>query len=259
MAAVNSSNHRQRGDRRPSSMAPTRKPHEVLARIADGTVTVRVLRPNATSVDLMLGGERIPMAHVHRGVWAAAVPGDDVPDYRLSVAYDGDPLPMTPTDSCPPGEVDQHLISGAVTNRSGRSWVHPCLMNHPRTRSRGLICRPGHPMQRCPRCRRLQLLGWHRSSMRSLGSTGIWEIFVPEIGDGAVTSSTSSGMTVLRRLKGRPVRKRHGDSTRNRVRGSRLTMSGTTRRDDHAAPRERDPHGTDEHLRNCTSRRGSQG
>ena len=36
------------------------QPHEVLGpHIADGTVTVRVLRPNATSVDLMLGGERI--------------------------------------------------------------------------------------------------------------------------------------------------------------------------------------------------------
>ena len=44
------------------------QPHEVLGpHIADGVVTVRVLRPNATSVDLVVGGEHIPMAHIHRG------------------------------------------------------------------------------------------------------------------------------------------------------------------------------------------------
>ena len=44
------------------------QPHEVLGpHIADGTVTIRVLRPNATSVDMMLGGERIR-------VWQATNP-----------------------------------------------------------------------------------------------------------------------------------------------------------------------------------------
>ena len=64
--------------------------HEVFGpHIADGTVTVRVLRP--TQPLLTHAGRRThPMAYVHRGVWAAAVPGDEKKNC-LFVAYDGDP------------------------------------------------------------------------------------------------------------------------------------------------------------------------
>ncbi len=185
------------------------QPHEVLGpHIADGTVTVRVLRPNATSVDLMLGGERIPMAHVHRGVWAAAVPGDDVPDYRLSVAYDGDPLPADDPYRFLPtlGEVDQHLIS---EGRHEQVWEVMGAHTHVYETIHG----PVHGVSFAvwaPNAKGVRVVGdfnyWDGTAtpMRSLGSTGIWEIFVPEIGDGARYKFDVLGHDGVRRLKADP-------------------------------------------------------
>ena len=52
-------------------------PHSILgAHPSGGVVTVRTLRPHATTVEVEVGSQRYPMTHVHQGVWAAALPGD---------------------------------------------------------------------------------------------------------------------------------------------------------------------------------------
>ena len=185
------------------------QPHEVLGpHIADGVVTVRVLRPNATSVDLVVGGEHIPMAHIHRGVWAAAVAGDDAPDYRLSVAYDGDSLPADDPYRFLPtlGEVDQHLIS---EGRHEQLWqvmgAHTHLYETPHGPVHGVSFAVW-----APNAKGVRVVGdfnyWDGTAtpMRSLGSTGIWEIFVPEIGDGARYKFDVLGHDGVRRLKADP-------------------------------------------------------
>ena len=60
------------------------------------------------------GGSRVPMTHVHQGVFSATVPGTTVPDYRIAVTYPGageivgdDPYRHLPTL----GEIDLHLIA----------------------------------------------------------------------------------------------------------------------------------------------------
>ena len=59
-------------------------PHAILgAHPYSGAVTIRVLRPMATSVVVVTSGERLPMTHEHRGVWVAVVPGDVVPAYTI--------------------------------------------------------------------------------------------------------------------------------------------------------------------------------
>src|SRR4030088_2252368 len=73
-------------------------PHSILgAHPANGGVVVRVLRPLAQAVTVVLpDGTRFPAEHVHEGVFAVTLPAAQVPDYRVAVTYpaaDGSPLP----------------------------------------------------------------------------------------------------------------------------------------------------------------------
>src|SRR5260370_42153903 len=66
-------------------------PHSVLgAHPGPGGVIIRALRPLATSVTLVLDdGRRLPMTHVHQGVFAVTVPDEKVPGYRVAATYPG--------------------------------------------------------------------------------------------------------------------------------------------------------------------------
>src|ERR1700728_1159843 len=66
-------------------------PHSVLgAHPGPGGVTIRALRPLAATVIAVLAdGRRVPMAHLHEGVFSVTVPGSTVPDYRIAVTYQG--------------------------------------------------------------------------------------------------------------------------------------------------------------------------
>ena len=91
-------------------------PHSVLgAHPGPDGIVVRALRPMATSVTLILDdGRRIPMPHLHRGVFAVTLPEEKVPGYRIGAAYRGseqetvqdDPYRYLPTL----GEFDLYLI-----------------------------------------------------------------------------------------------------------------------------------------------------
>jgi 1,4-alpha-glucan branching enzyme len=185
------------------------EPHQILGpHISDGTVTIRVLRPNASGVDVVIGDQRYPTTHVHRGVWAVAVPGDDAPDYRLSVAYEGDSLPADDPYRFLPslGEVDQHLIS---EGRHEQVWevmgAHTHIYDTPHGPVHGVSFAVW-----APNAKGVRVVGdfnyWDGTStpMRSLGSTGIWELFVPEIGDGARYKFDVLGHDGIRRLKADP-------------------------------------------------------
>ena len=53
----------------------------------DGVI-IRALRPLATSVTAVLDdGRRLPMEHVHQGVFAVTVPDEKVPGYRIAAVY----------------------------------------------------------------------------------------------------------------------------------------------------------------------------
>src|ERR1700751_2475647 len=64
-------------------------PHSVLgAHPGPGGVIIRALRPLATSVTAVLDdGRRLPMEHVHQGVFAVTVPDEKVPGYRIAAGY----------------------------------------------------------------------------------------------------------------------------------------------------------------------------
>ncbi|MFC4105892.1 1,4-alpha-glucan branching protein GlgB [Micromonospora zhanjiangensis] len=152
-------------------------PHALLgAHPRDGSTVIRTLRRGAREVAVLVGTDRHPMRRVHdEGVFEATVPGE-VPDYRLDV--DG-----TPTDDpyhYPPtlGEVDLHLIG---EGRHERLWT--VLGARPRDDlgDGGVSFAVWAPAARGVRVVG-DFTGWGPHDgwpMRSLGASGVWEIFVP--------------------------------------------------------------------------------
>src|SRR4051812_40888837 len=67
-----------------------RNPHSVLGahRVRPGVIAVRVHRPDATAVQVIVGGDEIVAKQVHAaGIWAAELEGNDPLAYRLRVSY----------------------------------------------------------------------------------------------------------------------------------------------------------------------------
>jgi 1,4-alpha-glucan branching enzyme len=171
-------------------------PHSVLgAHAGPDSTTVRALRPLAASVAVVLpDGRRFPMTHVHQGVFAATVPGGSVPDYRLAVTYPdpaaagttaGATLPEVVSDDpyrhLPTlGELDLHLIA---EGRHEQLWQ--VLGAHVSEKADGT----GFAVW-APSARGVRVIGdfnhWDGRGhpMRSLGASGIWELFVPGVDAG---------------------------------------------------------------------------
>jgi 1,4-alpha-glucan branching enzyme len=166
-------------------------PHSILGAHPSGSRTVvRTLRPDAVAVSLRpSGGTPVAMQRVHDGGVFEAVVDGEVGDYRLGVTYgDGyehivdDPYRWLPTL----GEVDLHLIG---EGRHERLWT--VLGAHCRTYDTA-----GGPVSGisfavwAPNAQGIRVLGdfnhWDGRAypMRSLGSSGVWELFVPGAGDG---------------------------------------------------------------------------
>ncbi len=168
-------------------------PHSVLgAHPGPSGTVVAALRPLASSVVAVLpDGSRHPMEHVHQGVFAVTLPVSRLPDYRLAVAYpvpgtDGTAtMPETVTDDpyrhLPTlGELDLHLIS---EGRHEQLWQ--VLGAHVSEKGGGTAFAVW-----APNARGVRVIGefnhWDGRAhpMRSLGGSGVWELFVPGVDAG---------------------------------------------------------------------------
>ena len=165
-------------------------PHRVLGVHLDaGVVTVRTLRPLADRVVVVTDAGEHEAVHEHSGVWAAAFAGDAVPDYRLAVTYGevtstaDDPYRFLPAL----GAMDLHLI------REGRHeelWtvLGANIRHYPG--AMGDVDGTAFAVW-APNARAVRVVGdfnhWQGTphAMRSLGDSGVWEIFVPSVGAGA--------------------------------------------------------------------------
>ena len=161
-------------------------PHSILgAHEYDDHTVIRVLRPNAQEVAALIGKDRYEFSHVEDALFAVAVPFMGLIDYRLEVTYpDGnvhtvaDPYRFLPTL----GEVDLHLFS---EGRHERLWE--ALGAHPRTYSTadGPVDGVSFAVW-APNAKGVSLIGdfnhWtgNDAPMRTLGSTGVWEVFWPD-------------------------------------------------------------------------------
>jgi 1,4-alpha-glucan branching enzyme len=159
-------------------------PHSVLgAHPGDDGVTIRALAHLAEDVAIVTADGRYPARHEQGGIWVALLPGTTVPDYRLEVVYDGerttvdDPYRFFPTI----GELDLHLIG---EGRHETLWT--ALGSHVRAFDSVLGPVSGVSFAVwAPNARAVRVVGDHngwdgrRHSMRSLGGSGVWELFVP--------------------------------------------------------------------------------
>ncbi|HEY3951746.1 MAG TPA: 1,4-alpha-glucan branching protein GlgB [Streptosporangiaceae bacterium] len=196
-------------------------PHAVLgAHPGPDGITVRTLKPLATSVTVLLAdGRRFGMEHVHGGVFACLLPADvagapgQVPDYRLAVSYTDsaansaaagaadhgtetimdDPYRHQPTV----GEMDLYLIGEGrheelwrvlgshlrVYSGSGQGRRQPFIEIFAVTAGASFAVW-------APNARGVRVIGdfnhWDGRGhpMRSLGGAGVWELFIPGIGEG---------------------------------------------------------------------------
>jgi 1,4-alpha-glucan branching enzyme len=185
-------------------------PHSILGAhpSADGVV-IRALRPLATSVTVVLDdGRRFPMAHVAQGVFEVTLPEEKVPDYRIAVSYApgggdetefDDPYRYLPTLS----EFDLHLIS---EGRHEELWR--VLGAHVReiSQSTGTAFAVW-----APNARGVRVAGdfnyWDGTThpMRSLGGSGVWELFIPGVTDGTRYKYSICGPDEVWRGKADPL------------------------------------------------------
>ena len=187
-------------------------PHGILGpHPYDGSVTVRTLKPLASSVIAeMNDGSSVELHHEFEGVWVGVLPTAKVPDYRIRVTYgDGiqhtidDPYRFLPTL----GEVDLHLIG---EGRHEELWnvlgAHVREYEGPMGPVRGTSFAVW-----APNARAIRLVGdfnqWDSAAhpMRSLGSSGIWELFVPGVGEGNRYKFEILGSDGSRRAKADPM------------------------------------------------------
>ncbi|HVV22900.1 MAG TPA: 1,4-alpha-glucan branching protein GlgB [Pseudonocardiaceae bacterium] len=160
-------------------------PHSVLGvhTVPDGIV-VRAYRPGARAVAVVAGDKHVPLTEVADGLFAGTLP-EHPGSYLLEVDYDGtvvtvdDPYRWLPTV----GELDLHLIG---EGRHERLWevlgAHPRTYDTPHGAVDGVSFAVWAPTARGVRVTG-DFDGWdgRANPLRSLGSSGVWEIFVPGI------------------------------------------------------------------------------
>ena len=175
-------------------------------------VVLRALRPGAEKVVALIAGDRVELEHRHAGVWEARVNGGTLTDYRLEVTYDGatypadDPYRYLPTL----GEVDLHLIG---EGRHEELWT--VLGAHVRDydTASGPVTGTSFAVW-APSARGVRVVGdfngWDGRShpMRSLGSSGVWELFIPSVGEGTRYKFSVLGADSVWRDKADPMARR---------------------------------------------------
>ena len=185
-------------------------PHALLGPHPDGdAVTIRVLRPGADAVAVVTTDLRLDLVHEHRGIWVGALPRVTVPEYSLEVRYGDttvvgdDAYRFLPTL----GEMDLHLIG---EGRHEQLWQ--VLGAHTRRfpGASGDIDGVSFAVW-APNAQGVRVIGdfnyWDGVGhpMRSLGATGIWEIFLPGLGDGTVYKFAILGRDGVWREKADPM------------------------------------------------------
>ncbi len=166
----------------------SRRPHDVLGAhpvTVDGVdgVVVRALLPNAAHVAVLVGEHEFPMQRDEHGLFVAFLSDRRVPLTYQLVVTDGqgarrvqdDPYRFLPTV----GEIDLHLFN---QGRHLRLWEklgsHPCEID-------GV---PGTAFAVwAPNAQRVSVIGsfnhWdgRAHTMRMLGTSGVFELFVPDV------------------------------------------------------------------------------
>ncbi|MFI7323203.1 1,4-alpha-glucan branching enzyme [Streptomyces rubiginosohelvolus] len=162
-------------------------PHDVLgARPIPGGVLVRALRPFARTVTVLATGLRAELHDDGDGFFSGVLPVPEVPAYRLEVAYDDNTIEVEDPYRFWPaiGELDLHLIGEGRHEELWRALGAEPMEHQGVAGTRFTLW--------APNARGVRITGdfnyWDGTGfpMRSLGSTGVWELFLPGVGEGAL-------------------------------------------------------------------------
>lgn len=189
---------------RPAETSPVTVDHDTLRAVASGThhdphsvlgahltpsgLVVRTLRPLADAVEVVTATGSTPAEHEQDGIWVAVLPETQVVDYRLDVTYGAetqrvdDPYRYLPTVQ----ELDRHLIR---EGRHEQLWTVLGANVHRYPGTLGEVTGTAFAVW-APNARAVRVVGdfnhWQgaQHAMRSLGDSGVWELFVPGVGAG---------------------------------------------------------------------------
>ncbi|WSV01424.1 1,4-alpha-glucan branching enzyme [Streptomyces sp. NBC_01023] len=175
------------GDRERLLSGGHHDPHALLgAHPVSGGIAVRALRPYARAVTVVAKGLRAELHDDGQGFFSGLLPLRTVPEYALLVTYDDseielqDPYRFLPTL----GELDLHLIGEGRHEELWKALGAQPMTVQGVTGTRFTVWAPD--------ARGVRVSGdfnyWDGAAypMRSLGSSGVWELFVPGVGEGAL-------------------------------------------------------------------------
>ncbi|MFJ9626607.1 1,4-alpha-glucan branching enzyme [Streptomyces sp. NPDC101175] len=185
-------------------------PHALLgARPVAGGIAFRALRPYARAVSVVIDGMRNPLASEGGGLFSGVLPLDAVPAYTLLVSYaDGgehevhDPYRFLPAL----GDLDLHLIREGRHEELWKALGAEPMTHEGVTGTRFSVW--------APNAQGVRVAGdfgsWDGTAfpMRSLGSSGVWELFLPGVGEGARYKFEITSRRGDRFLKADPMARR---------------------------------------------------
>ncbi|MBZ8177094.1 1,4-alpha-glucan branching protein GlgB [Corynebacterium sp. 3HC-13] len=151
---------------------------------------IRTRQIGAEHVELLIDGTGVDMVPVGDDIWIASLERRESADYRFAITWPGqspvvsaDPYHFLPTL----GEQDLYFIN---EGRHERLWEVLGANVHTYQTTMGSV--PGTSFAVwAPNARSIALIGdfngWNPAQhpMRALGSTGVWEIFLPDVAPGA--------------------------------------------------------------------------
>ncbi|MEV0777796.1 1,4-alpha-glucan branching enzyme [Streptomyces sp. NPDC050428] len=174
-------------------------PHGVLgAHPGKGGVVVRALRPYAKAVTVLAKGLRAQLHDDGDGFFSGVLPWRTIPEYSLLVRYGAtaedsgavagdvdelevqDPYRFLPTL----GDLDLHLIGEGRHEELWQALGARPMVHEGVTGTRFTLWAPNAQGVRV--CGDFNYWDGTVYPMRSLGSTGVWELFVPGVGEGAL-------------------------------------------------------------------------
>jgi 1,4-alpha-glucan branching enzyme len=165
-------------------------PHGILGAhpTGNGRTVIRTLRPEASAASVVINDKEYPLDRIHDGGVFAGVVDNPPTDYRINVTYGGnsftvdDPYRWLPTL----GQIDLHLLG---EGRHENLWEVLGAHVHRYDTPGGPVTGTSFAVW-APSAQGVRVAGdfdyWSGRAfpMRSLGSSGVWEIFIPDVGDG---------------------------------------------------------------------------
>ncbi|GAA2594016.1 MULTISPECIES: 1,4-alpha-glucan branching enzyme [Streptomyces] len=161
-------------------------PHALLgAHPVPGGIAFRALRPFAREVSVVVDGEHHALASDGDGLFSGVLPLAGIPAYTLSVAYEqGEPREThDPYRFLPAlGELDLHLIAEGRHEQLWQALGAEPMTHEGVTGTRFTVWAPNAQGVRVA----TDFTHWDGTAfpMRSLGSSGVWELFLPGVGEG---------------------------------------------------------------------------